>query len=128
MDTVIELAWTTVVVDGQTALFFPATGWRAVGTLSAARALLEVAAKVGSDIDVAVAVQVANHIDAPGAPTALGSYLVNAVDVQYPTAWTDLSSAVAGAQLVRFGFLVKRASGSGLVAARAGGRISLRSC
>lgn len=82
---------------------------------------------VGTGIEVAVAVQVCNFTDNPGAATAIGAYLTT-VDVQYPTDWTSLTTPFQGAQLFRAAFLVKRTSGTGLVFARVQATLEFNNC
>ena len=123
----ISVPWTTLAVADTTPAFFPSGAWRASSGFTGARATLEVAAMVGTPIEVVAAFEVCNTPDSPGADTAIGSYLTS-VDVQYPSSWDDITSAVQGTQLLRPGFLVKRTSGTGTVLARAAAVIEFKTC
>jgi hypothetical protein len=122
-----DTPWATVAVDNTAAIYFPDGNWRPCAGIVSARARLELGTMVGAGIEVAAAIQVCNFTDTPGATTAISAYLTS-VDVQYPTDWTSLTTALQGAQLFRPGFLVKRTSGTALVIARVQAAFEFNNC
>lgn len=106
MPTIHSIGITGSLVENATTTpkFIPGTPWMAAATVGKVRPTYEVV-YVGTDLVVAFAYQVCNVENSIDSTAAVTTY--NGAGVNYPSAYTDISSTTAGKQLVRFGWYVK---------------------
>jgi hypothetical protein len=122
--------WTTLYSDNtsQDGDFSPTGGWQAAADVDQGRCTFEVANTTDASGIIKPGFQTANSENSPDAPSLIGSVNSKTGDgVSYPTAMFDLSSALAGKQLVRTGFWFQ-ASAAGLKAARVAARWEFKKC
>lgn len=117
----ITLLWTTLYGDA-TASFLPCTPWMRTTDVKNARFTFEVRG-LKAGLKVTAKFQTANVENSPTTSTVLLSAEKTA-DGYYYGDWEDLTSALDGVQLIRFGLETITTSGTGF--ARASGRIEVR--
>ncbi|MDP3984500.1 MAG: hypothetical protein Q8Q52_05800 [Acidimicrobiia bacterium] len=81
-----------------------------------------------TNASVAFFYQLANYPDGGVAPVAFGNSggaYVTATGLTYPDQWTDMTTAVADRQLIRWGMFCKNVSGTLTEFAQAGGYIEI---
>ncbi len=103
-------ATATVLSKGLAATpnFFPMTPFMDASQVTKGRGAVEMRGDTSSAL-LAAGFQTANDPDVLDAAVLLGALAyLGAEGIQYPTAWTDLTNALAGKQVVRFGALVKQ--------------------
>ena len=106
--------FTTVFSEDTTGEFHPATEWMRAASVSRIRATVTILARTPNS-EAAMAYQVANKPSAGGTVTEFGNSggaWLSSVGITYPDQWTDISSAMASAQLVRVGFRCRNSVGS----------------
>lgn len=123
----VVLDWATVYANTQspTKLFIPVTGWLDASTAKYARAVWELVSPM-TNISVEFGYQTANVENAPDAAVAISGALT-AAGVSYGSK-TDISSATANKNMVRFGFMVTNTAAASLVLGRAGGYVETDDC
>ena len=107
-----------------TEVFLPETPWGTAAGILDGRAYFEIA-QIDGAIEVTPAIQVAQHSDNPGAATKIGAPGTS-VNVFYADSWTLLTAGTNANRLVRFGWVVKRVSGTNPVSAWVVGTITVR--
>jgi len=109
-----NLGWTTLITASTSDVFIPASGWMSTAGFRQFRPVVEIADRTGG-IDVTPAYQVANTYDDPQAFHGMGATLTSD-GYHFPAAYTDPTSGTSNVtefQLVRFGYKVSVASGTG---------------
>lgn len=109
--TQATLPFQTVMAVSETAVFIPTTGWMSAGPVGRLRLTRELRARTGT-LEVTVGYQTCDVVNSPNAAAALGTYL-SADGVAFPSQWADIATETDGAQWVRFGWMVRNASGGG---------------
>lgn len=114
----LPMAWTTVVANHESnALTHPGTPYMDATQVKKLPGILEIISRTGGDqgIEVALGYQTANVENNPDTAVALASAspYKDSDGVHYPTAVEDLTTALAGKQLVRFVFMTRNESGGG---------------
>lgn len=109
---------------GTSAVFLPKTEWAQAAGIKDARAYIEVIG-IDGELEIAPAIQVADHPDSPGAATAIGPYRTSN-DVWYSDGWTLLTGQTDDSKLARFGWLVKLTNTGSPGAAWVQGTINVR--
>lgn len=106
--------------------FIPLTRWISTADVNKnARAAIEMQGDTGS-CQIAPGYQTANDQDSPDTAVKLGGLaFVGADGIQYPTGYTDISTAVDAKLLVRFGVLVKQDADGGIQGCYATIRVDL---
>lgn len=121
----VSLPWTSVVATSTTDVWYPVTDYEDAGGFGTARSWMELRGKSNAVL-VVPAVQTANDPRSPDAPVAIPilngvSGYANAEGVFDPAAVTSIAS---DKKLIRYGWLVKLASGT-VGAARVAGQIQV---
>ena len=117
-----SMPWTQVFsVSTTSALFHPATMWTAASEVKQARAGIEIAL-LEADLTLCPGYQTANTENNVLTEGAIGTYQ-STNGVHYPTEWEDLSAAMQGKQMIRFGWLTVNTSSATRNRARVAGFI-----
>lgn len=119
----IPIPFTTVYSNSnENPLFHPATRWIRAAGIAKVRGIVELRTPAGP-ITLGFGYQTGDVENSPGDPTIIGDY-ASSVGVAYGS-FTDLVTALAGEQLVRFGFFTKNSSTTNLTFCRAAGVVQI---
>jgi len=121
--TRINLPWTTVYADSTTERSLAATPWMDASKVDQVRTIVEFRERVG-DLKVCIGYETADVPNNPGSHAKIGSLLASE-GVTFPTAFTDISSATAGKQLIRFVWVTANDSSSDLNPGRVAGVVEI---
>jgi hypothetical protein len=101
----------------ETGLFIASTPFLDAAPVKRVRRVADIQG-IEANFEVAFAYQTADTASSPNQATAVGAYLT-ANGMAFPTSFVDISSATGGAQLVRFGWIVRKTASSGTTPATA---------
>jgi hypothetical protein len=123
MKTKVALPFETAYALSTTAIFIAVTPWMDAGDILRCRWLFELRCPTGN-FQAAFGYETADVDNSVSGGVLLGTYQ-SAADVYFPSAFTDLSSALEGKQKVRFGWMCKLSSGAVLSMGRCGGYVEI---